>query len=224
MPKDWFEWHELYNTEPKLQQRLQIVRQYIKSAIDASEPGRIRVVSICAGDGRDLLGTLLEHPRIKDVYARLVELNPQLFERGRAAITSAGLSEQLEFINGDATDSSNYIGAVPADIVIVCGVFGNLSDETELKRLIGNLPLLSKKGSFVIWTRGHSHGIPHSETVRKIFRDADFEEVNFQLTPTGDMGVGIHRYLGEGLPLPKDQQLFVFSGTPDKFRNVSVAS
>lgn len=223
MPKDWFEWHDLYNTEPKLQQRLQIVQEYIRSAIDASNPGIIRVVSLCAGDGRDLLSTLYSHPRAKDVYARLVELNPQLFERGRAAIESAGLSKQLEFINGDATDSSNYTGAVPAEIVIVCGIFGNLSDEAELKRLIGNLPFLSKKGSFIIWTRGHSNGVPHSETVRKVFRDADFEEVNFRLTLTGDMGVGIHRYHGEGLPLPKDQHLFVFSGLPDKYKNVSIA-
>ncbi|MBR8840400.1 MAG: class I SAM-dependent methyltransferase family protein [Stigonema ocellatum SAG 48.90 = DSM 106950] len=222
MPKNWFEWHDLYKTEPKLQQRLQIVQEYISSAIDASSPGIIRVVSLCAGDGRDLLGTLSRHPRAKDVYARLVELNPQLYEQGRAAIESAGLSTQLEFINGDATNSSNYIGAVPADIVIVCGIFGNLSDEAELKRLIRNLPFLSKKGSFVIWTRGHSNGIAYSDTVRKVFRDADFEEVSFRLTFTGDMGVGIHRYLGEGLPLLKDQQLFVFSGDPDKYRNVSV--
>jgi len=224
MPKDWFEWHDLYKTEPKLQQRLEIVQEYIGSAIDGSLPGIIRVVSVCAGDGRDLLGKLLIHPRAKDVSARLVEINPQLVERGRTAIELAGFSKQLELINGDATDSSNYTGAVPADIVIVCGVFGNLSDETELKRLIGNLAFLSKKGSFVIWTRGHSNGIPYSETVRKVFHDADFEEISFRLTLTGDMGVGIHRYLGEGLPLPKDQKLFVFSGAPDKSRNVSVAN
>ncbi|MGV0106004.1 hypothetical protein NSTCB13_04787 [Nostoc sp. DSM 114160] len=29
MPKDWYEWHDLYDTEPKLQQRLEIVQEYI---------------------------------------------------------------------------------------------------------------------------------------------------------------------------------------------------
>jgi len=224
MPKSWFEWHDLYNTEPKLQQRLQIVREYIWNAIDASPPGKIRVVSLCAGDGRDLLGTLATHPRRNDVYGRLVELNPQLAEQGKASVESAGLSNQLEFINGDASNSSNYIGVVPADIVIVCGIFGNLADEAELRRLIGNLPVLAKKGSFAIWTRGHSEGIAYSDTVRKVFHESEFEEVNFQLTLTGDMGVGINRYLGEGLPLPENQQLFVFSGAPDKYRSVSVAT
>ena len=69
----------------------------------------------------------------------------------------------------------------------------------------------------VIWTRGHSDGIAHSETVRQLFREAEFEEVNFQLTLTGDMGVGVHRYLGAN-SIPKEEQLFVFSGTADKYR------
>jgi hypothetical protein len=218
MPKDWLEWHDLYKTEAKLQQRLQIVREYISYSLDGSPPGMIRVVSVCAGDGRDLLGTLENHPRAKDVHARLVELNPQLVEHGRATIESLGLTKQIEFINGDATIASNYVGAVPADIVIVCGVFGNLADEIELNRLLENLSFLSKKGAFVLWTRGHSNGIPYSESVRKFLGESGFEEVNFKLTATGDMGVGIHRYLGEGSAVPKEEQLFVFSGIPNKAR------
>ncbi|MBD2567951.1 class I SAM-dependent methyltransferase family protein [Anabaena lutea] len=218
MPKDWLEWHDLYNSEPKLQQRLEIVREYISYSLDNSPTGAIRVVSACAGDGRDLLGTLANHPRAKDVSARLVEINPQLVERGRATIESLGLTKQIEFINGDATAADNYVGAVPADIVIVCGIFGNLADENELNRLLGNLSFLSKKGAFVLWTRGHSNGIAYSETVRKYFRDFGFEEINFKITATGDMGVGIHRYLGENLPTPKEEKLFVFSGVPNKAR------
>ncbi len=218
MPKDWFEWHDLYNTEPKLQQRLQIVREYISYSLNASPLGKIRVVSVCAGDGRDLLGTLANHLRAKDVYARLVELNPNLVERGQATIASLGLAKQIEYINGDATISSNYVGAVPADIVIVCGVFGNLANEVELNRLLGNLSFLSKQGAFVIWTRGHSNGIPYSKTVRKFLRESRFEEVNFQLTATGDMGVGIHRYIGENVAAPKEEHLFVFSGIPSQAR------
>ncbi|MBD2629791.1 class I SAM-dependent methyltransferase family protein [Trichormus variabilis] len=218
MPKDWLEWHDLYNTEAKLQQRLKIVREYISYSLDNSPSGIIRIVSVCAGDGRDLLGILANHPRTEDVYARLVEINPQLVERGRATIESLDLTKQIEFINGDATAAANYVGVVPADIVIVCGIFGNLADENELNRLLENLSFLSKKGAFILWTRGHSNGIAYSETVRKYFREFGFEEVNFQLTATGDMGVGIHRYLGENLAVPKEQQLFVFSGVPSKAR------
>jgi hypothetical protein len=218
MPNDWYEWHDLYKTEPKLQQRLEMVREYIAYSLNGSPDGAIRIVSVCAGDGRDLLGTLKDHPRAKDVSARLVEINSNLVERGRETIESLGLAKQIEFINGDATLSTNYVGAVPADIVIVCGVFGNLADEGELNRLLDNLSFLSKPGAFVIWTRGHSNGIPYSDNVRKILRASGFEEVNFKLTATKDMGVGLHQYLGENLPQPKEQQLFVFSGVPSKAR------
>ncbi|AUT02083.1 SAM-dependent methyltransferase [Nostoc sp. CENA543] len=218
MPNDWYEWHDLYNTEPKLQQRLEIVREYIAYSLNASPDGAIQIVSVCAGDGRDLLGTLQNHPRAKDVSARLVEINSNLVERGQATIESLGLTKQIELINGDATLATNYVGAVPADIVIVCGVFGNLADEGELNRLLDNLSFLSKPGAFVIWTRGHSNGFPYSDNVRKILSASGFEEVQFKLTATGDMGVGLHRYVGENLPQPKEQQLFVFSGVPSKAR------
>lgn len=218
MPKDWYEWHDLYNTEPILQQRLEIVREYIAYSLNALPDSAIRVVSVCAGDGRDLLGTLKNHPRAKDVSARLVEINSNLVERGRASIESLGLAKQIEFINGDATLATNYVGAVPADIAIACGVLGHVAEKIELNRLINNLSFLSKKGAFFIWTRGHSDGISYSDNVRKILSASGFEEVNFKLTATGDMGVGLHRYLGENLAAPKEQQLFVFSGIPSKAR------
>ena len=68
MPKDWFEWHDLYQTDSGLQQRLEIVRKYISSSLDAVPPGIVRVVSACAGDGRDLLGTLSGDVSDAEVY------------------------------------------------------------------------------------------------------------------------------------------------------------
>lgn len=216
MPKDWFEWHDLYQTETRLQQRLQIVQEYIATALSAQPVGTIQVVSACAGGGRDLLGTLATHPRKADVRARLVELNPHLIQRGQAIAAEAGLTKQIEFVHGDATLSDNYAGAVPADLVIVCGIFGNLADEAALQQLIGNLKFLAKPGAFVPWTRGHRNGIAYSDIVRQNLQSAQFEEVEFRLTETGDMGVGLHRYRGETAPLPANEHLFVFSGTPDR--------
>lgn len=215
MPKDWFEWHDLYQTETRLQQRLEIVQEYIARSLNAQPPGRIQVVSACAGDGRDLLGSLTNHSRKADVHARLVELNAQLVKQGKTAITEAGLA-QIEFVNGDATLCDSYAGAVPADLVLVCGIFGNLADEAALQRLIGNLKFLAKTGAFVAWTRGHSQGIAYSDIVRQNLQSANFEEVDFRLTATGDMGVGLHRYRGETAPLPVNEHLFVFSGSPDR--------
>ncbi|MEE3718557.1 class I SAM-dependent methyltransferase family protein [Tumidithrix elongata RA019] len=216
MPKDWFEWHKLYQSENLLQQRLQIVQKYISASLDIAPAGKIQIVSACAGDGRDLLGVLATHPRAQDVRARLVELDPQLVARGTKAIAQLGLTGKVELIQGDATLIDSYKGAVPADIVIFCGVFGNLPNEEVLQGLIRNLPYFAKTGAFVLWTRGDRDGANCSERVRQIFKENHFSEVDFQFTETGNMAVGRHRFDGQTLSAPIDEQFFVFTGTPDK--------
>ncbi len=215
MSKDWFAWHDNYRTRPRMRQRLQIVREYIATCLQELPPGKISIVSVCAGDSRDLIGTLFDHPRASDVRARLVEIDPRLVEGGRTAATSSGLGEQLEFICGDATQSSVYQGVVPADLVLVCGVFGNVP-EAEQQNLTRSLRFLCRKGGFIIWTRDlFEDGDRRLAVIRELLQESCFEEVSFRMTLTGNMGVGTHRYLGEALPLPEDRQLFEFSSPLD---------
>ena len=216
MPKDWFAWHDLYNSQELLQQRLAIVQKYISDSLDAAPSGTIQVVSACSGDGRDLLRVLETHPRAKDVRARLVELDPKLVERGKEAIARLGLTDQIEFINGDATLTANFAGHVPADVIIVAGIFGNLPNEEVLQKLIRNLAYFAKTGAFAIWTRGHRDGFNYSERVRAIFQENSFSEVDFQFTATGNMAVGRHRFDGQTISEPLDKHFFEFTGTPEK--------
>src|SRR5262245_23297137 len=63
MAPDWHEWHRAYDApDSPLSQRLAVVQQYIRMVLDNAPPGPVRVVSMCAGEGRDLLGVLAEHP------------------------------------------------------------------------------------------------------------------------------------------------------------------
>ncbi len=148
---EWVEWHEGYRPGSQLAQRLRVVQDLIRGALDGCAPGPIRVISMCAGDGRDLLGVLEEHPRRDDVRARLVELDPELAARGRAR--AAGVSPSLEVVNADASFTNAYANAVPADIVLVCGVFGNVTEE-DIERTVHHLPTLCAPAATVIWTRG----------------------------------------------------------------------
>jgi len=125
---DWTKWHERYDSSPELVARLHLVQTHIAACLEVCPPGPMRVISICAGDGRDLIGVLTTHPRTSHVSARLVELDPRLVERGREAANAAGLASQLEFLQTDATLSSAYVGAAPAHLVLVCGVFGNVGE------------------------------------------------------------------------------------------------
>ena len=57
--KDWAAWHGRYDDPAlSLSRRLGAVQARIRDALDQAGPGRIRLVSLCAGDGRDVLGVL----------------------------------------------------------------------------------------------------------------------------------------------------------------------
>src|ERR1700736_5534353 len=119
---DWVAWHDQYAADDALVRRLEVVRRLIRTALDGAPPGEIRVVSMCAGDGRDLLGVLGDHPRRHEVRARLVELEPALAERARTEATRLEL-DGVEVVCGDAAQTDVYAHAVPAQLVLVCGVF-----------------------------------------------------------------------------------------------------
>src|SRR6185437_3212659 len=75
--QDWVAWHAAYDAPgSSLSKRLVIVRRHVRAALDACAPGPIRLVSLCAGQGHDVIGALADHPRASDVQARLVELHP----------------------------------------------------------------------------------------------------------------------------------------------------
>ena len=206
---DWVAWHDRYEDPDSPQsRRLGLIQRHIARVLSDSALGPVRVVSMCAGDGRDLLGVLSRHPRRFDVRARLVELNPDLAARARHAAASAGLSS-IEVVTADASDPSVYVDAVPADLVLTCGVFGNIPDQ-DVRSTIKALPAFTVAGATVVWTR-HRRPPDLTPAIRGWFQEAGFSEVAFEVPdgvpnsaiPSSSIGVGAHRYEGSHpIPLP----------------------
>src|ERR671933_381909 len=123
MARDWVGWHEGYDVpESSLARRLVVVRRYLREAL-ASRAAPPRLISICAGDGRDVLPVLASHDGGREVRAVLVELSPELVARARA--TAAGFDlPAVEVRTADAGATATYAGLEPADILLACGVFG----------------------------------------------------------------------------------------------------
>jgi len=68
--RDWYDWHAPYDDpESGLSRRLSWVQDRIRVALDEAPPGPFRAISLCAGQGRDLIGVLSGHPRRGDVTA-----------------------------------------------------------------------------------------------------------------------------------------------------------
>ncbi len=76
-----------------LSRRLSIVQRRLGSTFDQAPSGRIQLVSLCAGQARDVLGVVATHRRRSDVHGLLVELDPGLADQARSAVSEAGLTQ-----------------------------------------------------------------------------------------------------------------------------------
>jgi hypothetical protein len=221
--RDWYTWHHDYD-EPgtALARRLAAVQDQIRTALDAAPPGPLHAISLCAGQGRDLIGALAGHPRRDDVSARLVELDPRNAAAARDAAEAAELP-LVEVVTGDAALTDHYAGMVPAYLVLVCGVFGNMTDD-DVRRMIGYCTQLCAHGGTVVWTRGRWE----PDLVPQIcdwFADRGFE-LGWVSDPAQGWGAGAHRFTATpppNVPLERGARMFTFtpynrSTGPDRHR------
>ncbi len=205
---DWQAWHAAYeDPDSELGRRLALVQAQLRAVLDRAPPGPIRLVSVCAGQGHDVIGVLAEHPRRADVSARLVELDERNVQLTRAAASAAGL-DAVEAIAADASVTDAYLGAVPADVVVVCGVFGNIA-AADVAGTIEQLGQLCAPHATVVWTRHRRPPdlVPH---IRETFERAGFEEVAFEDAPP--FGVGVNRLQVAPRPFQPGVKLFEFIG------------
>jgi hypothetical protein len=205
--REWLDWYKGYDGDGALAKRLRLVQSLVCQALSECRTGPISVISVCAGDGRDLLGVLPTHPRCSDVKATLVEFEPELIQRGRQLARRSRLTG-IDFRLSDAAKMDSYVGAVPADLVLVCGVFGNISD-TDVHDTIAHLPELCAPQAAVIWTRG-TFEPDLTPTLRGWFTNSGFVELSFTAIAETTASVGCHRLAVSPRDFNPDRSLFTF--------------
>jgi hypothetical protein len=209
--KDWVAWHRDYDADTPLARRLATVQRQIRAFVDSAPPGPIRVVSMCAGEGRDLIGALAGHPRRGDVRARLVELDPVNAASARRSAAAAGLTG-VDVVEADAGTTDAYAGAVPAGLLLVCGVFGNVVDG-DIEATIAALPSLSSSGARLIWTRSRREP-DLTPDIRRWCIAMGFEEIAFEPIEGSIATVGTYGFVGA--PVAFRPGLALFSFRPDR--------
>ena len=210
---DWVDWHAAYaDPASDLSRRRRSVQHQIRQWLDARDDEHLRVVSACAGDGRDLLEVLAERSDRDRVTATLLELDDDLAAAAEEYAAAHALAVDVRRRDAGATDS--YADAVPADLVQMCGVFGNVADD-DLRGTVHRLPELCASGATVIWTRGQwvTDGVPTDLTgeIRAWFGDAGFEEVAFDAPRGTNYRVGTHRLVVPPRPLTPGVTFFRFT-------------
>ena len=186
MTRDWQAWHRDYDDESSaLTQRLRAAQVPIRRWLAETDAPR-RVVSACAGQGRDLLEVLGPDDA---VTALLVELDPVLAQQARDLAHARRLD--VEVRTTDAGTSASYDGWLPADLVLLTGVFGNTTDE-DVERTVRATAAMTAQGGTVVWTR-HRREPDLTPRIRGWFADAGLEELSFESPGPGAWSVGAHR-------------------------------
>lgn len=213
---DWRAWHQRYDADTLLRRRLDIVQRHISAILDDQPQSPLRIISMCAGEARDILGALDSHQR-RDVSGGLVELDPVLAATARRHAEALGLSD-LEVVAGNAGETAIYAPFVPADLVLACGVFGNISD-ADIENTLRTLPMLCAPGARVIWTR-HRRPPDITPRIRDWLAESGFENTVFEPVPQSETipekdtlgSVGVAQFAGETAPF-RSHHLFTFTRT-----------
>ena len=206
--RDYVAWHDAYDKPgSRLHLRLLVVQDLISRVLDEMAPGPKRVISMCAGQGRDVITVASRHRRGSDLHGRLVELDDANVAAARTSIEALGLVG-LDVEQGDAGVSDVYAGAVPADLVVACGIFGNITDD-DIAATIAFLPSLCAPGAWVVWTR-HPEPAGIIERIEHWFAAAGFTNEARVVPEHPDFGVGLARLVADPAPFRPGQRLFEF--------------
>jgi hypothetical protein len=168
MGDHWLRWHQAaYEdaTNPLNDRRRHVV-DAVAQFLDTAPPGPLTIVSLCAGEATDLAVAVGNHARCGDVTGAAVELDPELARRAAANLRSVGVA--LEVRCADAGDTSTFSDLVPADLLLLVGIFGNISDE-DIERTISAVPALCRPGATIVWTR-HRRPPDVTPSIRHWFR------------------------------------------------------
>jgi hypothetical protein len=205
---DWVEWHRQYDDpESALSRRLRAVQEQVSSWLDETGGDPVKVVSVCAGEGRDLLEVLAGRGDAHRVTATLLDLDTDNVAVATRTAQACDLS-RVTVRRADAGWSTCYVGLVPADLVLLCGVLGNI-DDAAVQRVLAVLPQLCTPGGTVVWTRTREQP-DLTVAIRRWLRQLRFEEVSFTAPDDVLFSVGRHVFRGASQPLVEDVRLFEF--------------
>ena len=116
----------------------------------------------------------------------------------------------MEVIEADAAASDVYAPFVPADIVLACGIFGNVSDE-DVELTVRTLSMLCGAGAALIWTRHRNE----PDLTPKNPAMADTQRLSIELSFDAPdnatrSGVGTARLVEAPMPYRRAHRFFTF--------------
>ena len=203
---DWQAWHGDYDDQnSSLSRRLRVVQQRLDELV-SGEARVQRILSLCSGDGRDIVPVLARQSNKQRPEVVLVELDPALAAAAEHRALDADVAATV--VVGDAGLATTWHDVAPVDLLMLCGIFGNISD-ADIRTTIDAARGMLTPGGSVIWTRGYFADQDLRPQVRLWFTEAGFTEIVFDAEPTG-YGVGVNRLASDTNATFVPERLFTF--------------
>ena len=209
MGDHWVRWHTAYDDAANpLSDRRRHVVDAITRSLDAAPPGPLTVVSLCAGDATDLAIAVGRHMRRGDIIGAAVELDPVLARRAAVNLERAGVG--LDVRCADAGDVQSFSDLLPADLLLLVGIFGNIS-EADIERTVSAVPTMCRPGATIIWTR-HRRRPDLTPRIRAWFEEHGCTHLRFDTPDSASWTVGAERLdpVADTPATPRPERLFTF--------------
>jgi len=176
-------------------------------------PGPFTAISLCAGQGHDILGVLAEHPRRGDAEVTLVEIDRRNVELALKRARDAGI-RNVRGVAADAGISDSLAGVPRASLVIMAGMRAHVST-ADFARVIGWLPCICSAGAIVVWNRRLDLQTAWSVwRDRRAFAGAEFVDACLESPSRGKFRVFARRFAGAPQPFQSGVRLFTFLPSP----------
>jgi hypothetical protein len=206
----WDDWSEHAYRSRTYSLRLAEVQGHLGECFAAYSTRPIRLLSVCAGDGRDVMGAMISHNVQGQVVAWLVEQNLRSVNRGTTQSRRLGLQDTVKFLHADATLYDTYRNIAPSDIVLLSGVWGHVP-ASDRPRLVQALASFCKPGGMVIWTRALANGVSRMDEIQIEFASPLWELVCASITSDKCWGVVSQRYCGPQIRPASGGRIFQFA-------------
>lgn len=176
----WTEWHEnaYNNTNSLAYQRTEIVKNLINKYLYEINKNVV-IVSIGAGQGRDILSVLKERKDNNRIFTYLIDTDMECLDYAKNYAEKNNIIN-VNVVNIDGSLTENYKDIPKADLIIFCGMMNQKNTE-EVKSLANNMKFLCNEDAQIIWSR-HGYDEDYSTSFRNVFNENFYKELDFYIS------------------------------------------